>query len=139
MRRIWLISADKIKASESVCKQSSQLELNSSLWQIIAALECSKKWPSAKNMFTKQMTSGGRRESKTADLETLLFTEVDLWILIRFSHHLYRCLIWASHGQKNKLGAFLSFPPKFASFCPIEAKVEWSKYFCRFLEEMRTR
>ena len=41
LRRIWLISANNIKTSESVSKQSSQLklELNSSLWQIIAALE----------------------------------------------------------------------------------------------------
>ena len=39
-RRIWLNSANKIKTSESVSKQSSQLnlELNSSLRQIIAAL-----------------------------------------------------------------------------------------------------
>ena len=37
LRRIWLISADKTKTSESVCKQSShlKLELNSLLRQII--------------------------------------------------------------------------------------------------------
>ena len=37
--RIWLISANKIKTSEYVSKQSSQLKLklDSSLWQIIAA------------------------------------------------------------------------------------------------------
>ena len=39
LRRIWVILADKIKTSESVCKQSSQPKLNSSLWQIIAALK----------------------------------------------------------------------------------------------------
>ena len=42
LRRIWLISANKIKTSESVCKESSQLklELNSSLRQIIDTLVC---------------------------------------------------------------------------------------------------
>jgi len=40
LRRIWLLSANKIKPSESMCKQSTQLkhELNSSLRQIIAAI-----------------------------------------------------------------------------------------------------
>ena len=39
LRRIWLLSANNIKPSESMCKQSIQvkLELNSALWQIIAA------------------------------------------------------------------------------------------------------
>ena len=42
LRRIWLLSANKIKPSESICKQSSQvkLELNLSFWQIITAIYC---------------------------------------------------------------------------------------------------
>ena len=45
--RIWVISANKIKTSESISKESSQLKLNSSLRQIFAArdgspLKCDK-------------------------------------------------------------------------------------------------
>ena len=40
LKRIWLISADKIKASESVCKQLSQLKLNST-HHIIVTDNCS--------------------------------------------------------------------------------------------------
>ena len=36
--RIWVISANKIKTSESISKESSQLKLNSSLRQIFAAM-----------------------------------------------------------------------------------------------------
>jgi hypothetical protein len=48
LRRIWLISANKIKTSEFIFKQSSQLklELNSSLWQLIAVnLWTPLAWP----------------------------------------------------------------------------------------------
>ena len=44
LKRIWLLSANKIKPSESICKQSSQvkleIELNMSFWQIITAIYC---------------------------------------------------------------------------------------------------
>ena len=44
LRRIWLISADKIKTSESVGKQSTQhkLELNSSVRQKLGTITSSK-------------------------------------------------------------------------------------------------
>ena len=42
LRRIWSLSANKIKPSESICKQSSQvkLELNLSFWQTVTAIYC---------------------------------------------------------------------------------------------------
>ena len=42
LRRIWLLSANKIKPSELICKQSSQvrLELNLSFWQTVTAIYC---------------------------------------------------------------------------------------------------
>ena len=56
MRRIWLISANKINYSISICKQSSQVKhkLNSSLWQIIAAndsLRAKPLWSPIEHLF----------------------------------------------------------------------------------------
>lgn len=41
LRRIWLLSANKIKSSQSVSKQPTQIivELNSSLWQKLGTLD----------------------------------------------------------------------------------------------------
>ena len=59
LRRIWLFSANKIKSSESVSKQPSQLivELNSSLWQKLGTLvpKIKKSVKSLNNMSSDEI------------------------------------------------------------------------------------